>query len=116
MESRQGEIVMQDINENVFKSIIDYFYCGKIEIDDSNVQDLISISGLLQLRRIQEACCEFLKRQINTNNCLGMYLCPSLKYCLNGALLSHAHTHHTLKTHSDTDTPAHTARVSPRTP
>ena len=73
MESRQDEIVMQEMNENVFKNIVDYFYCGKIEIDDANVQDLVSISGLLQLRRIQEACCEFMKRQINTNNCLGMY-------------------------------------------
>ena len=73
MESRQGEVVMQDMNENVFKNVVDYFYCGKIEIDDTNVQDLVSISGLLQLRRIQEACCEFMKRQINTNNCLGMY-------------------------------------------
>lgn len=71
MESRQEEIVLQDMNETVFKDIVDYFYCGKMEIDDSNVQDLISISGLLQLRRIQEACCEFMKRQINTNNCLG---------------------------------------------
>jgi len=83
MESRQGEIVMQDINENVFKSIIDYFYCGKIEIDDSNVQDLISISGLLQLRRIQEACCEFLKRQINTNNCLGIAAFADVHSCID---------------------------------
>ena len=59
------------MNEKVFSEIIDCFYTSKIEISESNVQDLLSISGLLQLKRVQEACCEFMKRQINTENCLG---------------------------------------------
>ncbi|XP_065069986.1 kelch-like protein 20 isoform X2 [Rhopilema esculentum] len=82
MESKQGEIVFQDMDEIVFKNIIDYFYTGRIEINDINVQDLISISGLLQLRRIQEACCEFMKRQINTNNCLGIAAFADAHSCI----------------------------------
>ncbi len=73
LESRQDEVVIQDMNEVVFKKIIDYFYSGKLEINEADVQDLLSISGLLQLKRVQEACCEFMKRQINTNNCLGRF-------------------------------------------
>lgn len=83
MESRQDEIVIQDMNGKVLANIVDYFYCGKIEIDDTNVQDLISISGLLQLRRIQEACCEFMKRQINASNCLGLHPLSLYKTCKN---------------------------------
>ena len=84
MESKQEEVSLQDMNDVVFKHIIDYFYSGKLEINDMNVQDFISISGLLQLKRIQEACCEFMKRQINTNNCLGEYrLIIFNQFCMN---------------------------------
>ena len=81
MESRQDEIILQDIDDIVFRQIIDYFYIGRLEINDSNVQDLLSIAGLLQLKRVQEACCEYMKRQINTSNCLGKFNVAYFSIC-----------------------------------
>lgn len=73
MESNLSEIKMHVQDEKAFSLVIDYFYTSKIDIKESNVQDLLPIAGMLQLKRLQQACCDFMKRSINANNCLGVY-------------------------------------------
>lgn len=41
-------------------------------MEEGNVQTLLPAACLLQLAEIQEACCEFLKRQLDPSNCLGI--------------------------------------------
>lgn len=41
-------------------------------VEEGNVQTLLPAACLLQLAEIQEACCEFLKRQLDPSNCLGI--------------------------------------------
>lgn len=47
--------------------------CGtQVTVEEGNVQTLLPAACLLQLAEIQEACCEFLKRQLDPSNCLGI--------------------------------------------
>ena len=73
-ESQLKEVVIQNEAEKVFSQIIDYFYTSKIHISETNVEALMQVSGLLQLPRLQQACCEVIKRKVTVNNCLGTYL------------------------------------------
>lgn len=41
-------------------------------VEESNVQMLLPAACLLQLTEIQDICCEFLKRQLDPSNCLGI--------------------------------------------
>ena len=41
-------------------------------VEESNVQTLLPAACLLQLAEIQDVCCEFLKRQLDPSNCLGI--------------------------------------------
>ena len=50
---------------------MDFFYSGEIEISESNVQDLLPVTCVLQVQSVQKACCEFLRRQLSSENCLG---------------------------------------------
>uniref|UniRef100_A0A8C6Q1U7 Kelch-like protein 20 n=1 Tax=Nothobranchius furzeri TaxID=105023 RepID=A0A8C6Q1U7_NOTFU len=43
-----------------------------VTVEEGNVQTLLPAACLLQLAEIQEACCEFLKRQLDPSNCLGI--------------------------------------------
>ena len=74
MESELKEIPIHVGDESAFHQIVDYFYSTKLDIKESNVQDLIPIAGLLQLRRVQHACSVFIKRKISSENCLGKVL------------------------------------------
>lgn len=55
------------------EAMVDFFYTGKIEIAEHNVQDVLHIACLLQVQAVQRACCEFLKRQLSAENCIGKY-------------------------------------------
>ncbi|EDO31299.1 predicted protein, partial [Nematostella vectensis] len=71
-ESRQDTVTLQELDEKAMQNMIDFFYSGKIEISELNVQEVLPIACLLQVQSVQEACCEFLKRQLSPENCLGI--------------------------------------------
>ncbi|XP_043941167.1 kelch-like protein 20 isoform X3 [Protopterus annectens] len=71
-ESRQTEVVIRDIDERAMELLIDFSYTSQITVEEGNVQTLLPAACLLQLAEIQEACCEFLKRQLDPSNCLGI--------------------------------------------
>lgn len=71
-ESRQTEVTIRDIDENAMELLIDFCYTSHIIVEESNVQTLLPAACLLQLGEIQDICCEFLKRQLDPTNCLGI--------------------------------------------
>jgi len=71
-ESRQTEVTIRDIDEAAMELLIDFCYTSKITVEENNVQTLLPAACLLQLQEIQDTCCEFLKRQLDPSNCLGI--------------------------------------------
>ena len=71
-ESRQNSVILQEMDEQAMELMIEFFYSGCITISSSNVQDILPVACVLQVKSVQEACCEFLKRQLSPENCLGM--------------------------------------------
>lgn len=71
-ESRQNEITILDVDETAMEILINFSYTAAITIREDNVQALLPAACLLQLGEIQEICCEFLKRQLDPSNCLGI--------------------------------------------
>ncbi|GFR64007.1 kelch-like protein diablo [Elysia marginata] len=62
----------QDIDEMAMELLIEFCYTSSITVEESNVQTLLPAACLLQLVEIQDVCCEFLKRQLDPSNCLGI--------------------------------------------
>lgn len=71
-ESRQTEVTIRDIDEVAMELLIDFCYTSHIVVEEGNVQTLLPAACLLQLAEIQDICCEFLKRQLDPSNCLGI--------------------------------------------
>ncbi|KAK3915881.1 Kelch-like protein diablo [Frankliniella fusca] len=71
-ESRQTEVTIRDIDELAMELLIDFCYSSNIVVEEGNVQTLLPAACLLQLAEIQDICCEFLKRQLDPSNCLGI--------------------------------------------
>lgn len=71
-ESRQTEVKILDVDETAMDILVEFCYTSYIVVEESNVQTLLPAACLLQLAEIQEVCCEFLKRQLDPSNCLGI--------------------------------------------
>lgn len=71
-ESRQTEVSIRDVDEAAMELLIDFCYTAQVLVEESNVQTLLPAACLLQLAEIQDICCEFLKRQLDPSNCLGI--------------------------------------------
>ena len=71
-ESRQNSVTLQEMDEMAMDAMVNFFYSGQITISSSTVQDILPVACVLQVKSVQEACCEFLKRQLSPENCLGM--------------------------------------------
>ena len=59
------------MDERILGKIVEFFYTSVIEINEDNVQELLSIASLLQVQSVLDASCEFLRRQLTDENCLG---------------------------------------------
>ncbi len=71
-ESEQDVIEMRDLDPDILSSLIDFTYTGDVTITIDNVQEVLSVASLLQIRQVQDICCNFLKQQLDANNCLGI--------------------------------------------
>ena len=92
-ESCKGTVSMNDIDPVTMSLLIEYAYTSNITIDTSNAQTLLEISNRLQFTKVTEACCSFLKNNLEPSNCLGIWQLgqthscydladDSLRYCL----------------------------------
>lgn len=71
-ESTQSRIVLYDIDPLALKALVEFGYTGTIEILEENVQSLMCAATLLQINSVRDACCDFLCKELDASNCLGI--------------------------------------------
>lgn len=93
-ESSQDVIELKEIESRAMELLIDYAYTGEVMVTVDNVQYLLPAAGILQLRDLKEACCDFLSEHMDTSNCLGimqfadLHSCPSLLKMANRYIIT----------------------------
>lgn len=65
-------ISIHQMDGKSLQQIIQFFYTAKVDITQKNVQELLSTASLLQVQNVLDACCEFMRRQLTDENCLGI--------------------------------------------
>ena len=71
-ESKQRLITINGVDPSTLKSLVEYAYTATIDISEDNVQSILSAASVLQFQEVKQACSEFLRRQLDTDNCLGI--------------------------------------------
>ena len=73
VESQQTEIALSGIDSSALKSLVDYIYTGKVELNDINVCPILSAACMLQLDYVIKYGCEYLLKCLHSSNCIGIY-------------------------------------------
>lgn len=71
-ESRQRVITINGVDPSTLRSLVEYAYTATIDISEDNVQSILSAASVLQFQEVKQACSEFLRHQLDTDNCLGI--------------------------------------------
>lgn len=71
-ESFEDTVTLKDVDSDAVQSLIDFAYTGKLDITTDNVQAIMYACSLFQLSTLQQACSDFLQRQLHPSNCLGI--------------------------------------------
>ncbi|KHJ45330.1 BTB/POZ domain protein [Trichuris suis] len=93
-ESRQTEVTIKDVDENALEMLIDFCYTSSIVIEESNVQQLLPAACLMQMQEIQDVCCDFLKKQLDPTNCLGIRAFADTHSCRDLLRIANRFTQH----------------------
>ena len=72
-ESFMDHVEIHGMSPEIFQTILDFIYTGIVEVNESNVQQLLPASKMLQVQDIEVICCDFLKHEIDSTNCIGIY-------------------------------------------
>ncbi|XP_041363937.1 kelch-like protein 24 [Gigantopelta aegis] len=80
-ESQDGIVMLQEVDRETFKAVIDFIYFDKKILTTENVQVLLHASVMLQIRSLQLHCEEFLLGNVDAENCLAMWKLAHVYNC-----------------------------------
>lgn len=72
LESQSNEVTLKDVSPDSMKAILDFFYSSSLTITNETVQDILITASMIQLPEIMKLCSEYIKKRIDTTNCLGV--------------------------------------------
>lgn len=74
-EHNQGEVTVNNITGPILEQVVACCYTGSIEIDTTNVEELLYAASFLLFDHLQKKCTEFLSGPaiINKSNCIGIW-------------------------------------------
>ena len=72
-ESSQPDVLIRGIEGKALEQVVRWCYTTEIEVDEENVQQLLSGAKMLDASEIVSLCCDFLRNQLQPDNALGIY-------------------------------------------
>lgn len=72
---------MKNIDSKALEVLVNYAYTGVLFIDEINVQILLETADLLQFQSAKSLCCDFIKEQLSTENCLDIFQFADVYHC-----------------------------------
>ena len=71
-EKETSRIPIRGVKPFILKLLVEYSYTSKILITEDNVEDIFIASKMLQFNEVTGTCSQFIKNQMQPNNCLGI--------------------------------------------
>ncbi|XP_070555693.1 kelch-like protein 24 [Ptychodera flava] len=72
-ETAEARVTLCDVRADVMTVLIDFAYTMRLDINEDNVQDILTTANFLQFDDVTSACCDFMTNQLSAENCLGVW-------------------------------------------
>ncbi|XP_029386467.1 kelch-like protein 41a [Echeneis naucrates] len=72
-EVNKSEVVLENLDPNVMELIVNYMYSAEIDINEDNVQDILTVANRFQIPSVFTVCVNYLQKQLSKKNCLAIY-------------------------------------------
>lgn len=82
LESNLGTISLQDCEEDAVEELVEFLYTCKLNLHESNVENILAAASLFQVQLVVQKCADFLGTLIRIENCLGIQSL-AMQYSLN---------------------------------
>ncbi|KAM7380563.1 hypothetical protein PAMP_003850 [Pampus punctatissimus] len=67
------DVVLENLDPNIMEAIVNYMYSAEIDINDNNVQDIITVANRFQIPSVFTVCVNYLQKKLTRKNCLAIY-------------------------------------------
>jgi len=71
-ESTEKEVRLEDVQGGILEALVQFCYSGHVEFCSGNVREILMASHLMQLSPIVAGCSDYLGRNLQASNCLGV--------------------------------------------
>ncbi|XP_050419429.1 kelch-like protein 40 [Patella vulgata] len=72
-ESDKRTIQLHEISPVTLTTIVDYIYTGQVDINNSNVQSLLTAANMMQIESLTNLCIEHTGSQVDVDNCVDVF-------------------------------------------
>jgi hypothetical protein len=72
-ESQLERITIREVDSQSMRILIEFAYTSKTKIDNGNVETILFAASMLQFIKVENACYEFLRKNINVPNSLAIW-------------------------------------------
>ncbi|KAM8750059.1 kelch-like protein 41a [Acanthopagrus schlegelii] len=85
-EVDKKEVVLEDLDPGIMEVIVNYMYSAEIDINDNNVQDILTVANRFQIPSVFTVCVNFLQKKLSKKNCLAIYRLGLMLNCARLAM------------------------------
>ena len=80
-ESNENIVEMKDVSADIIEALVEFIYTGNLQITSENVEKTLEHAALIQFSKAVDLCCNFLEKQLDSNNCIGIRKFAALHQC-----------------------------------
>ncbi|CAN9497781.1 unnamed protein product [Ophioblennius macclurei] len=80
-EVDKKEVVLENLDPNLMDVIVNYMYSAEIDINEKNVQDILTVANRFQIPSVFTVCVNYLQKMVSGKNCLAIYRLGLMSNC-----------------------------------
>jgi hypothetical protein len=73
-ENKQNEISICNIEQDIFKNVLEFLYTGNVEVNDKNIVPMLTAAEMFQIDDLKAQCCQSFYDVVNLDNIVQLLL------------------------------------------